>query len=287
MVFEAHMALRVNRARKVALLVGSLLVGGLAFWGHQKSVQSAFVKGEQLGKERAVWLGFATPYRIAKMLEKGDAERAKRVAEDGMWRAIVEMDKLASNPDATERERRGVSQTSLPMLVLYFYEHPREIRPPEKSDISGAVDRGIKQENESGTSDDATKSVVKAVGESAKGALSRLDASVDGLLGEMYRMDFETQAVLDRQIAQRNFPGRESSGGGVTFLMPPDTGGGGGTDSSFDFHGKKIRVDYRDGVLKVNDLNYGPIVKGDQVDLRILGRVFVNDTERQPVRGSE
>jgi len=100
-------------------------------------------------------------------------------------------------------------------------------------------------------------------------------------------MDLETQAVLDRHIAQRNFPGNERLGGGVTFLMPRDTGGGGGTDSSFSYHGKKLRVDYRDGVLKVNDLDYGPIAKGDRVDLRLLGRVFVNDAERQPVRASE
>lgn len=168
----------------------------------------------------------------------------------------------------------------LPKLVEYYFAHPKTIEEPLKIQISDGVDQRLKDEERSKGIDPTKKEVLEGLRKASKKPMDQLDDMFNAVLDETHKFDLETQEVLMRHISQRNFPGRARSVAGITFKMPNDSGGGEWSDEEFHFIGKKMRVLYGAGKLRVNDQDYGSITKGDTVDLRMPDHVFVNDIER-------
>lgn len=109
-----------------------------------------------------------------------------------------------------------------------------------------------------------------------------MDNMFSAVRNEAHKFDLETQAVLSHHILKRNFPGETQSAAGVTFKMPSGSGGSVSSSDVFRYNGKKMSVLYKAGTLRVNDQDFGIVAKGDMVDLRLLGHVYVNDIQRHP-----
>ncbi len=254
----------------------------LSFWlGIRQSDKDRFERGAKLERERTALFRAADSNLFVKLFDSGRTDELRTYLENGMWISIVRMDSLLHNPDASEQDRERVGNV-LPKLVEYYHARPKVIEKAERSQISDGVDQRLQDKERSTGVDPTEKEVLGELREASKKPMEQLDGMISAVLDETHKFDLETQEVLMRHISQRNFPGRTRSAAGVTFKMPPDSGGGGSSDNEFHFKGKKIRVLYEAGKFRVNDQDFGSIAKGDTVDLRLLGQVFVNDIERHP-----
>lgn len=249
--------------------------------GASRSDKDAFDRGSKLAKERSALFRAADSNHLVNLYEAGRNDEVRRIVENGMWISIVPMDELLRNPDASEEDRERVSNV-LPRLIEYYYKNPKKIEAPTKSEISEGVSTRLDAEAKSTGTDPDKKEILGELNDASKKPLEQLDGMFDAYLSEAHKFDLETQRVIDRHIAQRNFPGRTQSAAGITFMMPRDSGGGGSSDNEFHFNGKKLRVLYEAGNLQVNGQDFGTIAKGDTVDLRLLGHVYVNNIERHP-----
>lgn len=254
----------------------------LSFWlGKHQSSKEAFERGAKLERERTAWFRAADSNLFVRLFDSGRTEELRDHLVNGMWISIVRMDELIENPDASPEDRKAASNV-LPKLVEYFYNNPKKIVAPEGVNVADDVARGLREKENSNGIDPTEKEVLGEIREASKAPMEQLDGMFSAVLNEVHKFDLETQAVLSRHISQRNFPGWTKSAAGVTFKMPSDSGGGGSSDDEFRFNGKKMRVLYKAGTLRVNDQDFGMVAKGDIVDLRLLGHVYVNDIERHP-----
>lgn len=249
--------------------------------GKRHSDMNTFERGAKLERERSALYIAAQSNYLVKLFDAGKTDQLRKLLENGMWTSIVRMDDLLNSADATAEDRKRVGNV-LPRIVAYYYEHPKVIENPERSEISDGVDQRLKDKENSVGIDPTEREILGDLREATKGPMKQLDGMFDAVLDAVNKFDLETQEVLTRHISQRNFPGRTRSAAGITFKMPNDSGGGGSSDDEFHFNGKKLRVLYENGKLRVNDQGFGSIAKGDTVDLRLLGHVFVNDVERHP-----
>lgn len=258
----------------------------LSFWlGKRQVSKDAFERGAKLERERTAWIRAADSDLFVRLFDSGRTDELRDYLVNGMWISIVRMDELIKNPDASPDDRKAASNV-LPRLVEYFYNSPKKIVTPNSVSVANEVDQGLKDEENSNGIDPTEKEVLGKLREASKVPMEQLDGMFSAVLDEAHRFDLETQEVLMCHIERRNFPGRERSVAGVSLMMPSDTGSGRGKD---DFHwkGKKIRVSLVKGKLEVNGKDYGSVSKGDTVDLRLLGQVFVNDAERHPIAQAE
>ncbi len=268
--------------KRIALLLGFAFMCSLSFWlGKRQSDKDGFERGANLEKQRTALFRAADSNLFVKLFDSGRTDELRTYLENGMWISIVRMDSLLHNPEASEQDKERVGNV-LPKLVEYYRTNPKSIEKPERSQISDGVDQRLEEKERSTGIDPTEKEVLGTLREASKGPMEQLDGMFSAVLDETHKFDLETQEVLMRHISQRNFPGRTRSAGGVTFKLPNDSGGGGSSDNEFHFNGKKIRVLFEAGKLRVNDQDFGSIAKGDTVDLRLLGHVFVNNIERHP-----
>jgi hypothetical protein len=258
------------------------LMCALSFWlGKRLNEKDAFERGAKLQSERNAMFRAVDSYQRVKLIDEGKTDQLKTTSVNGMWMSIVRMDEMLSNPDATDLDRERMNNF-LPRVVEYYYNNPKIIEKPQSADIADDVDQRLESKENAKETKSTEKEAIGAIREVSKEPMRQLDGMFNAVLDETYKQDLKTQEVLMRHIAQRNFPGRTSIAAGITFKMPNDTGGGGSSVDDFHFNGKKIRVLYENGKLSVNDKDFGSISKGDTVDLRMLGKVFVNDVERSP-----
>jgi len=273
-------------SKRFALLSGVAIMCALSFWlGKHQSCKEAFERGAKLERERTAWFRAADSNLFVRLFDSGRMEELRDCLVNGMWISIVRMDELIENPDASPEDRKAAGNV-LPRLVEYFYNNPKKIVAPDGVNVADDVDRGLREKENSNGIDPTEKEVLGKLRDASQGPMKQLDGMFSAVINEAHKFDLETQKVLKRHIERRNFPGRERSVAGVSLMMPSDTGSGRGKD---DFHwtGKKIRVSLVKGKLQVNGKNYGSVSKGDTVDLRLLGRVFVNDAERHPITQAE
>ena len=249
--------------------------------GANRSDKDAFERGAKLAKETSALVRAADSNHLVSLFDSGRNDEVRRILENGMWISIVPMDELLRNPDASGDDRERVGNV-LPRLVEYYYKNPKKIEAPTKSEISDGVSTRLDAEAKSTGTNPANKEILGEFSDASKEPLEQLGGMFDAYLSEAHKFDLETQGVLDLHIAQRNFPSRTRSAAGITFMMPRDSGGGGSSDDEFHFNGKKMRVLYEAGKLQVNGHDFGSIAKGDTVDLRLLGYVYVNGLERHP-----
>jgi hypothetical protein len=69
---------------------------------------------------------------------------------------------------------------------------------------------------------------------------------------------------------------------GVTFLVPWETSSAQDGDFGFKFDGETVKAETKGDVLHVDGRNYGPVKRGDVVDLTLRNRVMINGAEKQP-----
>lgn len=225
----------------------------LSFWiGKRQSDKNTFERGARLEKERAALFRAADSNFFVKLFDSGRTDELRTGLENGMWISIVRMDDLLHNPDASDEDRERVGNV-LPKLVEYYFTHPKVIEKSERSQISDGVDQRLKDKGMSKEVDPTEKEVLGDLREASKEPMKQLDGVFNAVLDEVHKSDLATQEALARHISQRNFPGRTRSAAGVTFKMPPDSGGGGSSDDEFHYNGKKMRVLYEGGKLRVND----------------------------------
>lgn len=254
----------------------------LSFWlGKRHRDKDTFERGAKLEKERTALFRAADSNLFVKLFDSGRTDELRTYLENGMWISIVRMDDLLHNPDASDDDRQRVGNV-LPRLVEYFFTHPKAIETPERSQISDGVGQSLKDKEKSNGINPTEKEVLGDLREVSKEPMKQVDDMFNAVFEESHKFDLETQAVLMRHISQRNFPSRTTSAAGITFKMPTDSGGGGSSDDEFHFNGKKVSVLYERGKLRVNNQDFGGLAKGDTVDLRLPGHVFVNDVERHP-----
>ncbi len=272
--------------KRFALLLVVAIMCSLSFWlGKRQGSKDAFEKGAKLERERSAWFRASDSNLSVKLFDSGRTEKLRDQLVNGMWISIVPMDELIKNPDASPDDRKAASNV-LPRLVEYFYNNPKRIVKPNNVSVANEVDKGLKNEENSNGIDPAEREVLGKLREASKVPMEQLDGMIGAVIDEAHKFDLETQEVLRRHIEQRNFPGQERSVGGVSLMMPSDTGSGRGIDD-FQWTGKKIRVSLVRGMLQVNGKEYGSVSKGDTVDLRLLGKVYVNDAERHPITQAE
>lgn len=265
-----------------AILSAAIVAGAGGFWlGKRQGEAGAFEKGVTVGHLRSALIrgGHANLHTI--LIESGKTVQLKDHIVDEMWVSVVPLDQLLNSPDASEEDRKRVGNV-LPRLVEYFYLNPMAItEAPRDRLVSESIDKGF-QEKAGSTTDPTKKDTLDAVHEASKGITEELDGMFDAILSARRKFDLETQEVINRHVSQRNFPGSKRVVAGVTWMLP-SAGRQSGSSKRIRVESEKVQILYESGVLRVNGRDFGSVSKGDVVDLRMLGRVFVNDAERLPV----
>lgn len=265
-----------------AILSGVILVGAGGFWlGKRQGDAGAFEKGVTVGQQNAARIRGGHNRFHVTLIDSGKIDELRDHAVDEMWVSIIPLDQLLNNPDASAEDRKAAGNV-LPRLVEYFHQNPQAItEAPRARQVSETVDKGLR--DKAGSTTDATeKETLDALREASEEAMGELDGMFDAIISARRKYDMETQDVLNRHISQRNFPGTKKEAAGITWMVPS------ARRQSFSstrirVNGEKIQILYEGGVLRVNDRNFGSFSKGDVVDMRMPGRVFVNDKERLPV----
>lgn len=273
----------MNRSSKsFKLVAGVAILCGFSFWlGKTMGSDEAFERGVKLESQRSARYKVGEIRWLLMLSDSGRAAELRDSLVNGMWSSIVQIDALSQNPDASPEEREAASGL-LSKLVEYFYNNPRKIVGPKDVDISDEVDRELRAEENSMAADSKQREVMRELREASKVPMEQMDVMLGGLLREAHKFDLETQAVLERHISQRNFPGWTRVAAGITFIIPPDSGGSRISSDEFRFDGKKTQILYEGGRLRINNQDFGTVLKGSVVDLRLPGRVYVNDLERHP-----
>ncbi len=254
----------------------------LSYWlGIHHSSKEAFDRGVKLEGERTAWIRATESNVFVRLLDSGRTEELRGFLVNGMWISIVLMDELIENPDASPEERKAASNI-LADLVEYFQNNPKKIVAPEGVKIADDVDRGLREKENSNGINPTKKKALGELREAAKAPMEQMDNMFSEVRNEAHKFDLATQTVLSRHILKRNFPGETRSAAGVTFKIPSGSGGSVASSDEFRYNGKKMSVLYKAGALRVNDQDFGKVAKGDIVDLRLLGHVYVNDIERHP-----
>lgn len=217
----------------------------------------------------------------------GKRERLASFFGKNMWRSIVPLEHFTQNPHAPKDDREAATRI-LSMLILYFYEHPREFKPMGDLSLADDVQEKLKEMAKDPSAAPQESKLIEQIAQESKGQFNELEDGLNETLNELDRQNLRTQALVDELIEQRFFPGKELTAGNITVFTPGRSVRHSSGPNEFEIESRHLEKEffavYEGKNLLVNGEDFGPLNKGDIVDFRMPGKVFINDVERAPVR---
>jgi len=240
-------------------------------------LNESFKKGEKLERGMSAWYEAAKLNMYLAFFDSEKLDELPKRIEDNLWYTIPDLYKFTSNPDAKNSDKQAAKGV-LRKLVLYFYQHPRKITEPEKSDLSKEFSDQAKAAPLNSNPDSTEQKVYSKLSKGVGDNLSGLETAIDKILSVTHETDLEIQAILDQLASQHEFPYKETVWNEVTIYLPRLTGRSrwSGNDNSFSCTGEDFNLNITYSKLMLNGINYGAIQSDSVIDIRVPGKVYID-----------
>lgn len=261
----------VNRSSLIFVIpLFIVAITGASVFAYRSGHRDGMADGEKLRLGRQAWMQTAENRMFWKLSELGRADELPGNFEENMWLSILEPHEFCMNPETPDDER-AAAEGILRHVVLHFYLHPRQVILPKEMDLA---DTEIESNRQPVQEPDKLDLQLEA-----------LEEVLETLQDAAEIRDVQTKLLVGRLIEQRFLPGRKIETDHFTLWRPTGSGGGGtsGGGKDFDYELEntfaKVHLLSEDGNLVVNGEVIAPIPPGAEIDFRVPGKVFINETE--------